>query len=262
MLLLSITQGCTRLEDITQAAPYPKGPLTLPLSFVTWNTAKGKESSPQKVAQAIHHLTQENSTLVVLQEAVPAMLTHKGYGAHFARSFAWFWQNHASGVAQISPTRPLFVRAITTTHKEIGSTPKMAMAALYPVLQQGKKTTLLVITIHGLNFEWSGEGLAAQMKEIQSVIDQHHGPTVIAGDFNTWSHQRLAIVKEALSAFTEVPVDGPRRTAGFFIRLAGGSPDLPLDRIFVRGLEVRGKARTLENHLSDHPALSVTLALP
>jgi len=265
--MLLLLTSCTLRQDINEAVPYPEGRAALASTFtvVTWNVAKGKESSCGEVTEILKTLSGSLvSPVMALQETTKAMLYLPGRGAHFARSFRWWWSDTRSGVALLAPVPPLSTHAITVRKREFGfTTPKMGLAAVYPLAgRDGSTHRLLMITLHGLNFELSASGLAAQMANIHEIVAEFSGPVVVCGDFNTWSNRRLAVVTNALPGFTEVPVHGGRTGTSRLVALVGGDTKLAMDRIFYRDLSLEGPATTVPTTLSDHVPVMARFTLP
>ena len=89
----------------------------------------------------------------------------------------------------------------------------------------------------------------------------------MAGDFNTWSHKRLNLVRELTSSLdlrevTDFPsgrTTGDRGWDGWD-KMLGVNDSLPLDRVFFSGY-VLISARVLDHESSDHRPILVTLEL-
>lgn len=143
----------------------------------------------------------------------------------------------ARGPAQdLSPRR--------TESRDLYGTPKSALLSTHP-LAGGQR--LLAVNVHGINLR-RADLLARQLRSVEAAVAEHVGPVVVAGDFNTWSRRRFAVV-EAFAL-----------RLGLMRVFAG--PDAPkLDAVFVRGLEVE-HARVVETRHSDHDALVVLLRVP
>jgi len=265
--MLFLLTSCTLLQDIKEAAPYPDGQAALAPTFtvITWNVAKGNESSGEEVTEMLKTLSNSQpSPVMALQEATGGMLDLPGRGAHFARSFRWWWSDTDTGVALLAPVAPFTARPITVKKRELGfATSKVGLAAVYPLSgRDGTPHRVLIITLHGLNFELSARGLSAQMAAIREMVAAFRGPAVVCGDFNTWSNRRLAVVTEALSGFTEAPVHGGRPGTSRLVALIGGDSKLAIDRIFYRGLRLEGPATAVPTALSDHVPVMVRFTLP
>ncbi len=103
-------------------------------------------------------------------------------------------------------------------------------------------------------------------------------PLLIAGDFNDWSNQLSASLRERLGVTEVFDGDIPARSFGSYLRALGGHaprqkpartfpaalPCLRLDRIYVRGFRV-AEAEVLHGglwaKLSDHAPIVATLEL-
>jgi len=149
------------------------------------------------------------------------------------------------GVATASTAEPVREQAMLSPVREpLIRTPKSAL--LTWVELERSDSRLLLVNLHAVNFR-PARALDAQLLEIGEAIATHTGPLVVAGDFNTWSRRRRAVVEQfaqrhgLASLFRDVP--GRR-----------------LDDVFVRGLVVRD-VEVFPSRGSDHDALWVSLAV-
>jgi endonuclease/exonuclease/phosphatase (EEP) superfamily protein YafD len=109
------------------------------------------------------------------------------------------------------------------------------------------------VNLHGVNFAWTSDALAAQIRDAASVIERHQGPVIFSGDFNTWSDERMLLVSATMRGLQLAPLSFPQdhRTQVF-----GNA----LDHVFVRGLRVvESGSSSVES--SDHNPIFATLAL-
>jgi endonuclease/exonuclease/phosphatase (EEP) superfamily protein YafD len=144
-------------------------------------------------------------------------------------------------------------------------TPKVSLITEYP-LPNGK--TLLAVNVHLLNFEsWEPFMLRSQLEDLERVMAQHEGPMIMAGDFNTWSEVRLALVDDLARKLQLEEITGfpsGRKTGDLDSALLhwvfGVQPELPLDRVYSRGFEAVS-VKVLPNDSSDHRPVLVTLNL-
>ena len=117
----------------------------------------------------------------------------------------------------------------------------------------GMQETLLVINLHGVNFSMGLGALEAQLDEASHIIEQHHGPVIMSGDFNTWRRGRQDLVEDLMATHelhqVEFDADYRKRFLGW-----------PLDHILVRGLEAT-HATTHDLASSDHNPMLVRLRL-
>jgi endonuclease/exonuclease/phosphatase family metal-dependent hydrolase len=84
-----------------------------------------------------------------------------------------------------------------------------------------------------------------------------NAPLIIAGDFNDWNNYASHFLAQALQVHEVFHASQGKLARSF----PAGLPLLRMDRIYVRGMEVSHSAVNAWR-LSDHAALSATLALP
>ena len=98
-------------------------------------------------------------------------------------------------------------------------------------------------------------------------MDEHSGPVVLAGDFNTWNKKRLGLASQfaedlQLKEVTDFPAG--RTTADMHLSYLnwffGVDKKLPLDRIYYRGF-ANYFAQVLSYESSDHRPILVKLIL-
>ena len=130
-------------------------------------------------------------------------------------------------------------------------TPKATSISRYSL--DGLEQTLLVVNLHAVNFALGSEDLERQMRDASALIEQHRGPVIFSGDFNTWSDKRMQIVSTIMTELQLQPLSFPQDHR---IQVFG----LHLDHIFVRGLRVvESGSGSVES--SDHNPIFATLAL-
>ncbi len=119
---------------------------------------------------------------------------------------------------------------------------------------------LHAINVHlGLLKRWRSQQLKALTQRIERLVP-HDAPLIIAGDFNDWTRRASSHLQFALDVYEvfETTSNGPARS------FPAAMPMLQLDRIYVRGFDVRlahvHRGRPWAK-ISDHVALSALLAL-
>jgi endonuclease/exonuclease/phosphatase (EEP) superfamily protein YafD len=129
-------------------------------------------------------------------------------------------------------------------------TPKATSITEYPL--QGREDRLLTINLHAVNFTLGLVNFQAQFEALTDVLTQHQGPVILAGDLNTWSGKRQALVDNFMRqhGLDAVAFEPDLRTTTF-----GNA----LDHIYVRGMRTES-ARVIQVSTSDHNALRVRLA--
>lgn len=269
LLLLLAASGC-RVSGIESLAG-PGGPgaaLPARFSLLIWNVQKGKDDDlPDRLQSLADELKPH---LILLQEADAQLVKVRGYGSVFAPAWSYPWPGGRSiGVAVLDTTDPLRYEKLVTRDREFGVTaPKASLVATWDIPDGD---TLLVVNTHALVFERGAKlkGYRRQLAGLETVIAGHDGPVVWAGDLNTWNRHRLELVRDLADRLDLVEIetftgDVPRTTADFGSEGAnerwGVQPQLALDRVFVRGLDVLD-ARVLDEGVSDHVPLFVTLGV-
>ncbi|MCB9913411.1 MAG: endonuclease/exonuclease/phosphatase family protein [Planctomycetes bacterium] len=227
----------------------------LGVRLISWNLAK----APGTRRELEHHV--QSADLVCLQEAMPSLLPDVPGSVHFAESFRRLRPNaEFHGVATLARAQ-----ARHGDHATIASrwregwivTPKMALATEYELGDE----LLLVVNVHAMNFQPVFKYmLRDQFERIAQRIAAHAGPAIVCGDFNTWRADRLRLIENLLHGFEPVVFgESEHRKRGHWVSsLAFGNRELPLDHVYVRGLDWR-EAQVLPSEHSDHGALAVHL---
>lgn len=218
------------------------------LSVSTWNIYKQNRQGWDK---QLADLTQA-SQLVLLQEAslspeLRQYIRHAQLKASMAKAFTLLDTSY--GVMNLSHTEVKSACAFTAAEPLIRFE-KSGIVAYYP-LSSGEE--LLVVNLHGINFEWTLSHYSRQFEALAQVLEKHHGPIILAGDFNTWRTQRLNFVSDFAKRFnlSEISyrVDERQRVFG-----------LPLDHLYYRGL-IFQEAESLATDSSDHNPITAHFRL-
>ena len=151
---------------------------------------------------------------------------------------------------------------LTRAREPIFRTPKAALAARYRL--EGRSDTLLVISFHGINFRGTRQ-LEKQLASLRSTIDQHRGPVILGGDFNTHNRSRMKALEhfrkqtgmEAL--WPTCWVRGRRQCTNPYFKDRKSFLGWPLDHVLVRGLASQGFHTVPDAKGSDHIPLMVEL---
>ena len=246
----AVAQPCGRDRAPTPPAARAAGALDITrLRVVSWNIHKGEDDGWQA---DLARYAGEND-LVLLQEAVlsaPMRGVIERAGHDWRMSGAFSVRGEDRGVlvaARVSPVDGCVLREFEPLFR----LPKSALVTRFPLA--GTSKTLAVSNLHGINFTVVLLGsFRSQLEAVAKELQGHDGPIVFAGDFNTWTDERHAILESVTTklGLTAVPVnpDGRRRTLG-----------LPLDHLYVRGFSVLS-AKAPEVKSSDHNPILVTLA--
>lgn len=218
------------------------------LEILSWNIQKaGNRGWAEDLAQMAGdvHLAfiQEASLQAQIPEAIPTPLVQA-----FAAGYTT--DSRDTGVMTLSSSSPSLHCTNTAWEPWLG-TPKATSITEYPL--QGRTERLLTINLHAVNFTFGLENFKQQFQALSEVLTHHQGPVILAGDLNTWSRRRQALVDSFMEKFGLGPVafEPDLRTTAF---------GRALDHIYVRGLRAEF-ARVIPVSSSDHNPLRVRLAL-
>jgi len=191
----------------------------------------------------------EAQDLLILQEAItsPEVITllNKQH-PNWRLNTAFHSDDYGVGVLTASTVKPVFSCGIRTTEPLI-RIPKTVLINLYPFAHSNEK--LLVANLHGINFSLGTEVYAQQIHSMMSIIKQHSGPVIVAGDFNTWSQSRMDIVNDMADSLSLKAVEYKAHNR---IKVFGYA----LDHVYYRGLEVT-REQTHKVSSSDHNPIRV-----
>lgn len=216
--------------------------------ILVWNLHKGKELNWQDALQVFG----SECDFILLQEVVESNgaedLWGKQamYGIH-AGSYAY--RDDMSGGMLISPHLPNMY-CVGSGREPWTRIPKISLAAFYPLTNNKQ---LLLVNLHLVNFELGGINYAEQLNQAFQLIEQHNGPLILAGDFNSWSRSRLELLEQLAEKFAMQDVTFKKDTRKLFF-------GKPLDHIYVRGLTITD-AEVIDTPISDHNPMSITVEI-
>lgn len=219
------------------------------LNVLVWNIYKQNRDNWQQALDAFS----ANKQLLLLQEA---SLTDEFKNwlveGHWMSNQVSAFKALGSGAGVISIARKEPIRACAYTSKEPWL--RLPKSALYSKYQLSNGETLAVVNIHAINFTVGTEEYTSQLSGLEMVLKEHKGPILFAGDFNSWSEDRVKAMKKALQKadLQEAKFSQDNRTQ--FIT------GLPLDHVFYRGLTLKN-AKAPQSDASDHNPLLVSFTL-
>ncbi|MDX2145455.1 MAG: endonuclease/exonuclease/phosphatase family protein [Rhodospirillaceae bacterium] len=218
-------------------------------TLISWNMYKARRR------RWLEDLTQmaEQADFILLQEAV--LHGDREHPFHVSSGFEWIMgQNFAyqsrpvtSGVKTGSRIAALSRRMVRSRDREpMIDLPKTILATEYDILNSDGN--LLLINIHAVNIV-SAKKFTRQVEQVEGMIENHRGPVILAGDFNTWNRRRQSIVFKAVErhGLQRVPVAAPQWR----------HLNQVLDHVFYRGVTLRSAAALLNVRSSDHIPLKV-----
>lgn len=245
-------------EVISTYGGNPSSPavaLNSEITVLVWNIYKGKIVGWEEDFRELS----KNSDILILQEAFinPRMkrVFNSMENHSFVMATAWEdtkYSNTKSGVATASKVKTYDYSWQRSLYREpIVKTPKMTLFTEYKI--KNSRKTLLVGNIHGINFV-STSKLEHMLKEAAKRLVEHDGPTIIAGDFNTWNDYKTYAMNKIFESIGMRAVsfspDGRKKFRGNI-----------LDHIWVKDIEVLKSEVLSKIGTSDHKAMSVILKL-
>jgi endonuclease/exonuclease/phosphatase (EEP) superfamily protein YafD len=218
------------------------------IRLVNWNIKKGSLPS----WQADYSKLSNGSDLVLIQEAALRIDTINDIQSapHWSFAPGYRTEGQVTGVLTLSNIKPL-TQCSFVTMEPVLRTPKATNITQYGLRDTDQ--TLVVVNIHAVNFSFGLGAFEEQFSQISRVLENHTGPVVLSGDFNTWRAGRLAIVDQVAADLDLKPLhfDDDQR-----VRVLGKV----IDHIYVRGLDaVMTETRSVET--SDHNPMSVELKM-
>lgn len=160
------------------------------LKVLVWNYYKG---SKDKDSEQLKTLLWQEPIVGLFQELghTPKNIDLSSYYVYHAPT--WQKQNKFQTGLSIISSIPL--KDSQNIHSECTEpfiqTPKAIQTAYY------EAWNLKIIQIHAINFV-RNHCLKKQLIQLEGEINNHIGPLIVAGDFNTWSSSRYALLKDLL----------------------------------------------------------------
>ncbi len=107
---------------------------------------------------------------------------------------------------------------------------------------------LLILNVHAINFR-ENKQYDQELDRFLEYVEDHQGPMIIAGDFNSWSIKRMQKLEEMkkILSLKAINFKDKEKIKSFM--------EYPLDHIFYRGLELMSSAVIDGDNLSDHSPL-------
>ena len=213
----------------------------------SWNIYK------QKLNESIPQLSYmlSKADIVLLQEAresetLMSILESNQFKAIQVVAFKDGY--YANGVMTVSKVAPISYVAQKYSEPWIRF-PKSGLISTY-ALSNGQK--LMVANFHAVNFSIGLKDFICQLRTIFEILENHQGPIVLGGDFNTWRKSRYLYVKRMIRELKlqeiDYPIDQRTKVMGKI-----------LDHIFIRDLIIK-EAKTYNISASDHNPIRLKLA--
>jgi endonuclease/exonuclease/phosphatase (EEP) superfamily protein YafD len=218
------------------------------LGFLSWNIQKASNAGWREdlrtfASEAHLVFIQEAALHASMTGALPVPM-HQAFAAGYSTA------KKATGVLTLSSGAPSLRCHLTAWEPWLG-TPKATSITEHPI--RGREERLLAVNMHAVNFALGLEEFRKQVHALEVVMDHHRGPVIFAGDLNTWSVGRQALVDTFVRKYGLQPVGfAPDLRTTFFGNV--------LDHVYVRGIRAES-ARVAPVSSSDHNALLVHLEI-
>ncbi len=215
------------------------------ISFLNWNIYKGNGENWQ---QDLSSFAQSHDLMTIQEATLDEELTGllETHDFNWIMNTAFYLNGTAAGVMTVANSNAVHSCGFKVKEPLI-RIPKSTLVSYYTI--KGSNEKLLVANIHGINFTFGVGEYRQQMEKLYDAIKYHDGPMIVAGDFNSWSDDRMMEVSQLISKLSlseiEYPVNNKTHVFGNAI-----------DHVFYRQLElVSNRVRQVSS--SDHNPISV-----
>jgi endonuclease/exonuclease/phosphatase (EEP) superfamily protein YafD len=213
-------------------------------SLVAWNMLKGRRAGWE---EDFARLIREGDVILLQEAHLTEELAEALRQArlNWSLATAFRYRGAEAGVLTASKT-DLQGICMQRFREPLLHTPKTTLFARFPLAAGGH---LVVANVHALNFTVGAVRFLESWQSMETVLQPHDGPLVVAGDFNTWNADRQAVVVNTAQrlGLKSVRFPSDQRTRIF---------DRAVDHVYYRGLEAVD-AIVYEVQTSDHNPMRV-----
>jgi len=242
-------QSCEMSSVMSKQINHTQGLDPENISFLSWNIYKGNAENWQQdlssFAQSHDVMTMQEA---MLDEELTSLLeTHE---FNWVMNTAFYLNGTAAGVMTAANSDAIHSCGFKITEPLIGI-PKSTLISYYAL--NGSDERLLVANIHGINFTLGISSYHQQLERLHDAIKHHDGPMIVAGDFNSWTDDRMQEVNELISKLSLSRIEYPVNNKTHFFGSA-------IDHVFYRQLELVSN-KVWQVSSSDHNPISVNFRL-
>ena len=219
------------------------------ISILNWNIYKGNNEGWQRDLSAF---AQSHDVMTIQEAYLDAELSGllQTNNFNWSMNTAFHLNGTAAGVMTVANSKA--IQSCGFQNKEpIIRVPKATLVSYYNI--DGHDSKLLVANIHGINFTLGITAYRAQLEQLFDSIQHHDGPMIVAGDFNSWSDDRMAEVMRLIDKLSLSSLDYHVNNK---THLFGNA----IDHVFYRQLQPVSK-KVWQVSSSDHNPISVTFRL-
>ena len=219
------------------------------IRVLNWNVQKKRHDGWR---EDFDRLASE-SDLVLMQEAYLGGFTESDFAdwQHWSFAPGHSMRSGITGVLTLSRSEPI-ARCNFSSVEPWLRTPKSTSVTTFAL--SGSDKVLAVVNVHALLVSFGLHDYRLQFERIADILQDHEGPIIVAGDFNTWHKRRMQVVDELAASLDLQPVTFDEDTRMRFFGIA-------LDHIYVRQLQLVN-AETATVYTSDHNPLLAVLSMP
>jgi endonuclease/exonuclease/phosphatase (EEP) superfamily protein YafD len=238
-------KSCDKTPDMQQLAAGEQAIDPENIAFLNWNIYKGNGENWQQDLE-VFASTHQVMTIqeAMLSEELTALLDLHDF--NWVMNTAFHLNGSAAGVMNVANIDAVHSCGFKVKEPLI-RIPKAALVSYYNI--QGAEEKLLVANIHGINFTLGMDSYRQQLNALYDSIRHHQGPMIVAGDFNSWSDERMSEVLKLVDSLSLAVLDYPVNNKTHFFGKA-------IDHVFYRQLNpVSYDVRQVTS--SDHNPISV-----
>ena len=215
------------------------------ITFLNWNIYKGNGDDWQKDLSVFA----ESHQVMTIQEA---MISEDLTGLLKTHDFSWVMNTAfhlggaAAGVMNVASANAIHSCGFKVNEPLI-RIPKSTLVSYYTI--KGSDQKLLVANIHGINFTLGMSVYRNQLEQLHDDVKYHDGPMIVAGDFNSWSEERML---EVMNLVTSLSLSKIEYVINNKTHVFGNA----IDHVFYRQLELVSN-QVWQVSSSDHNPISV-----
>jgi len=215
------------------------------IAFLNWNIYKGNGNNWKKDLSDFA----KNHNVMTIQEA---LLNEELSGLLKTHNFNWdmhtafYLDGIAAGVMTVASSQAIHSCGYRMKEPFI-RIPKSTLVSYYAIENHSEK--LLVANIHSINFTLGMNAYRKQLTQLYNAIQHHEGPMIVAGDFNSWSGNRLTELNTLVNKLSLTEIEYPINNKTHIFGNA-------IDHVFYRQLELKNN-KVWQVSSSDHNPISV-----
>lgn len=219
------------------------------IAFLNWNIYKGNAEGWQ---QDLSSFAQNHDVMAIQEATLDGEFTGllEKYDFNWIMNTAFYLNGTAAGVMTVANSNAVHSCGFKVTEPLL-RIPKATLVSYYQINGSDKK--LLVANIHGINFTFGVSTYHQQLDELYDAIKHHEGPMIVAGDFNSWSDDRMSLVSEMINKLSLSRIE---YSVNYKTHVFGNA----IDHVFYRQLELVSN-QVLQVSSSDHNPISVNFRL-